>query len=333
MNLLITGASGFVGGFIVEKALEEGHQVIAAIRKTTNKKYLQDSRIKFVELNLSNQQECSDKLSALKTEHGNIDVVIHNAGVTKAIDSKEFDKVNYQFTVNLITAIHNSTLEINKFIYTSSLAASGPGKPHTNIPIRSSSNNNPVTNYGRSKLKAENYLESLEDFPYLILRPSPVFGPRDKDMFEVFDLVNKGFEIYAGFSIQNLSLIYVKDLADAIVTVAASQVTRKKYFISDGKKYSDLILNKLIKKSMGKKTIVIKLPIFLLYLVAFFIEIYSKISMKPSPLNVDKVNELKSSNWICDASDFHSDTNFEAKYTLEQGIEETIAWYKKEKWM
>jgi len=94
-----------------------------------------------------------------------------------------------------------------------------------------------------------------------------------------------------------------------------------------------MIFSNLVKKSMGKRTIVIKLPIFLVYLVAFFAEMASRVTKNPSPLNVEKVKELKCANWLCDASSFHIDMNFKANYSLEEGIAETVVWYKKEKWI
>jgi UDP-glucose 4-epimerase len=333
MKLLITGASGFLGGFIVDSALNNGYEVVAAIRKNSSKKYLQDERIEFLELNLSDSIFCSEQLSDYITENGNIDAIIHNAGVTKAIEVSDYAQVNFEYTKNFIQAILSLGIELQKFVYISSLAASGPGNPESDEPIIVSTNNHPVTAYGKSKLLSEDYIRSLDNFPFIILRPPAVFGPRDKDMFEVFSMVNKGLEIFVGGHTQHLSFVYVKDLAEAIVKSVSAKQSMKTYFISDNQKYTSMIFSNLVKKSMGKRTIVIKLPIFLVYLVAFFAEMVSKLTKNPSPLNIEKIKELKCANWLCDASDFHRDMNFKASYTLEEGIIETVYWYKKEKWI
>jgi len=333
MNILITGASGFIGGFIVDKALEEGLNVFAAVRKSSSRKYLQDPRINFIEIDFSNCEKLTQQLKEFSKENGSIDYVIHNAGVTKVLTDTEYNKVNFEYSKNLVEALVKSGQLLKKFVFVSSLAASGPGKHNTDTPISVLDPPNPVTEYGRSKLKAEEYLKGLTNFPYVIMRPPAVFGPRDADMFSFFKLISNKLEIYIGDNLQYLSFIYVKDLASAIIRATTSQVQQKTYFISDNQKYTNVIFSERIKLLMGKKTFVIKLPMFLVKIVAFLSEYAGKLTKKPSPLNIDKINELKCSNWLCDASSFFTDTDFKAQYTLDKGIEETIKWYKNEKWL
>lgn len=333
MNIIITGASGFIGGFIVEKALDEGLSVFAAVRSSSSKKYLQDKRIKFIELNFARPEVLSEQLGDFMKSHGNIDYLVHNAGVTKSLTREEYNLVNFTFAKNLIDALRASSHQLKKFVFVSSLAASGPGAEHSDEPIKVSDPCRPVTEYGRSKLKTEQYLTSLQDFPYVIMRPPAVFGPRDADMFSFFQLIQNKLELYIGGNLQYLSFIYVKDLAAAIVKATTSSVKQKIYFISDNHKYTNVLFSERIKHRMAKKTFVIKLPLFLVHIVARVTETVGKLTQKPSPLNVDKINELKCSNWLCDSSDFYDDTGFKAQYTLDGGIDETINWYKKENWL
>ncbi|MFY0654160.1 MAG: NAD(P)-dependent oxidoreductase [Cyclobacteriaceae bacterium] len=333
MNILITGASGFIGGFIVEEALEKDMTVFAAVRKTSNKQYLTNPRINFVEINFGDKENLTQQLVQFRKDQGEIDYVIHNAGVTKVLSPSEYERVNFQFTQNFVEAIKESGHSLTKFVYISSMAASGPGKPNTDIPIKTTDTNSPVTEYGRSKLRTEEYLQSTENFPYIVLRPPAVFGPRDADMFSFFQLIKNKLELYIGTHTQYLSFIYVKDLAAAIIHAALSSVREKTYFISDNKSYTNLIFSSVIKHRMEKKTFVIKLPLFLVKIVAFISENVGKLTKTPSPLNVDKINELRCSNWLCDSSEFYKETGFETQYSLEQGIQETIDWYKKENWL
>ncbi len=333
MNIIVTGASGFIGGYIVEKALEQGLNVFAAIRSTSSRTYLQDKRIQFVEFDYSNPKALSEQLNDFKDTHGNIDYVIHNAGVTKTLSLWEYNKVNFEFTKNLVECLRASDHTLQKFVFVSSLAASGPGQEGTDIPIKTTDPNNPVTEYGKSKLKAELYLKFLSDFPYVIMRPPAVFGPRDSDMFSFFQLIKNKLEVYIGGKTQYLSFIYVKDLATAMVTAATSQVSQKTYFISDNHTYTNRGFSQCIKHRMDKKTFVIKLPLFLVHIVAFVSETVSKLTKKPSPLNIDKVNELQCTNWLCDSSDFYKDTGFRAEYSLEAAVNETIEWYENENWL
>lgn len=333
MKILITGASGFIGGFIVEKALEEGHEVIAAIRKTSSKKYLTDSRIQFLELNISNKNILSQQLSDYKKEHENIDAVIHNAGITKALYKNEYDKINFSCTKNIIEVFQELNYPLTKFVYISSLAAIGPGDQVNASFIKLDDKPHPVTAYGKSKLKTEEYIKSLNNFPFIIIRPPAVFGPRDRDMFEVFNLINKKLEILIEGKIQNLSFIYVKDLAAGIIKAVASELSCKTYFVANQKKYTNIIFNNLVKKSMGKKTFVIKLSIFLIYIIAFFAEVCGRITNTPSKLYIQRIKELKSTNWLCDTSLFIKDTGFVPQYSLDEAIQETFKWYKSNNWL
>ena len=88
-TILITGASGFIGSFMVEKALLKGYNVWAGIRENSSKEFLRDSRINFVNLNYTNIEVLSKQLNG-------IDYIIHCAGITKSIKKDDFHKKNYQ---------------------------------------------------------------------------------------------------------------------------------------------------------------------------------------------------------------------------------------------
>lgn len=332
MKILITGASGFIGGYIVDEALSKGLEVYAAIRKTSSRKYLQDERIKFIEVDFSNEETLTQQLIEFRRDHGNLNYVVHNAGVTKTTNTADFETVNFGYTKNFISALNQSGHKLDKFVFMSTLAASGPG-PEDGSPMMSSHTPMPIDAYGTSKFKAEEFIKDSKNLPYIILRPTGVFGPRDADMFSFFELINKKLELYIGVNKQFLSLIYVKDMARAVISSCLSNLSGNTYFISDGNKYDNVIFSNVIKKSLGKRTIVIKLPLFLVYIVAFFAQQVGKVTGKPSPLNLEKVKILKATNWFCDASPFERDMNFKAEYSLEGAIDETIQWYKKENWL
>lgn len=331
MNILITGATGFIGKFLVDYALDEKLTVFAGVRKSSNRSSLEGKNIGFIELDLSSTEILSHQLTDFTSQHGPVDYVIHNAGITKSTDNNAYDLVNCTYTINLIQALEQLEEPPKKFTLVSSLAASAPG--HNGKLIKIDAEGEPVSAYGWSKKKAEEYIEQKCTLPYVILRPPPVFGPGDKDMFPVFDLINKNLELYVGGKLQLLSFIYVKDLARGIVKATISDKANKKYFLSDNGQYDNVKFNELIKKYLEKKTMKIKLPLFVVYIVAFFSEIYTRITGNLSQLNIEKIKELKCSNWMCDSSDFYEDLAIEPKYTLYEGIQETIDWYKNEHWL
>lgn len=332
-KLLITGASGFIGGFIVEKALEKGFEVFAVIRKTSSKKYLSDSRINFVELSLNDVESMTRELSLLKTEHGQFDFVIHNAGITKANHNSEYFVVNTEITKKFIESLKKVDFINNKFIFISSLAAAGPGTTDPNDTIKIDQTPNPVTSYGKSKLEAEKFLQQTSEFPYLILRPTAVFGPRDSELFTLFSLVSKGFEFYIGTDKQRLSFIYVKDLVNLLFGVLESEVTNKIYYLSDGKNYLIKDFVHTIKTSMTRKTLKVVVPVPIVSAVAFILEKVLGVFGKVPALNSEKMAELTSANWTCDMIPYFNDVSTRPKYDLQSAVDETVTWYKQENWI
>ena len=182
-RILVTGASGFIGSFLIEKALEKGYDTWAGVRKSSSREYLQDKRIQFIDLQFNNRKELTNQLKDFATEHGKFDYIIHNAGVTKCLDSHDFDKINFGYTANFIDALTEAESIPQKFVLMSSLSAFGIGDEKNYTPIKLTDTPSPNTAYGISKLKAEQYLQSKKDFPYIILRPTGVYGPREKDYF------------------------------------------------------------------------------------------------------------------------------------------------------
>ena len=99
-KILITGASGFIGSFIVEEALKRGFETWAAVRKSSSKAFLQDEHIHFIELNLSSEEALKEQLQ----DHA-FDYVVHAAGVTKCLNKQDFRRINTEGTKNLVDAI------------------------------------------------------------------------------------------------------------------------------------------------------------------------------------------------------------------------------------
>ena len=317
-NILITGASGFIGSFLVEEALNLNWKVWAGVRPTSSKEYLKDERISFIDLYYSDKDKLIQQIKDHQSSFGKWDYVIHNAGVTKCLHPEDFATINYQYTCNLIEALTEADAVPDKFILMSSLSASPPTD----------------TMYGKSKRKAEEFLEKQTGFPYLILRPTGVYGPRDKDYLLVLKSIKKGFDIAAGFKPQTLTFLYVKDLAKAVFLAVESGFTGKIYNISDGNTYSCEQYTQTIIHALGKKRVIkLRIPLILLKTVSFLTELFSKISKKPSTLNLDKYKIMKRRDWTCDISPLMQDLGFSAEYDLEKGLRESIAWYTNHGWM
>ena len=180
-KILVTGSSGFIGSFLVEGGLEREFQVWAGVRKRSSRKYLQDSRIQFAELDFTDSTHLAEQLKKHKLQHGGWDYIIHCAGVTKCLDKADFEMGNYWATRLFIETLQQLDMVPEQFLYLSSLSVFGPIHEKDYQPITETDVPKPDTAYGLSKLHTEEYLASLKDFPYVIFRPTGVYGPRERD--------------------------------------------------------------------------------------------------------------------------------------------------------
>lgn len=329
-KILVTGASGFIGSFIVEKALNLDMEVWAAVRKSSSRRWLQDERIRFIELNLSSYDELCVQLKGLQ-----FDYVVHAAGVTKCTHAADFERINTLGTENLVWAIKAVGMTIEKFLFVSSLSVFGAireQQPYTEIT--DGDRPRPNTAYGRSKLKAEKFLSHVQNFPYVIVRPTGVYGPRESDYFMMAQSISRHVDFSVGFRRQDITFVYVADLVDAIFLALQRGVCGSSYFVSDGGVYSSRTFSDLIHSELGRPWLLrIKAPLWLLRVATFVGEYVGRITGRPSALNNDKYHILKQRNWRCDISPTQSQLGYSPRYTLERGVRETIKWYKQNGWL
>ena len=256
MKILITGASGFIGGFLVEEALRRGYETWAGIRAGSSKAHLQDKRIHFIDLKYGDQEALTAQLSDFAREHGAWDYVIHNAGLTKTLDKRNFFRVNAENTHRFIEALAAAGCKPKKFLLMSSLSSYGRGDEKTFRPIRLDDPQRPDTAYGQSKLEAENYIRKQTYFPYVILRPTGVYGPGEKDYFMEIQSVKSGLDFAVGAIPQRITFIYVKDLATvAFLSLEKEEIKNRHYFVADGDVYTDESFARMIQDILGKKRV------------------------------------------------------------------------------
>ncbi len=327
-KILITGASGFVGSHLVEEALKRDLDVYAGIRKTSSRDFLKDERINFIELNFGDKDQLSAELGRMK-----FDYIIHNAGVVSASRLEDYWRVNFEYVKNLADTLIATDVLPEKFTFISSAASYGPASAEDLTDFLTEDDEpNPINTYGKAKLKAERYLAQLPDFPYVIIRPTGVYGPREKEILTFFKLINRNIEGYIGTRRQHLAFVYVKDLARVILDATTSSISQKSYFVSDGRYYAQWDLGKYSKRILNKKTLRFHVPTSLVRGIAWTLEQFSSNGKSPA-LNLEKVRILESVNWKCDIEPLKEDLNFQPQYGLEEGLEETLAWYKENGWL
>ena len=331
MKILITGASGFIGSFIVEEALSRGFETWAAVRKSSSREYLQDERIHFIELNLSSKEQLVEQLRGK-----DFDYVVHAAGVTKCLNKADFHRINTEGTKNLADALLETGMPLRRLVFVSSLSIFGAIKEEQPYDeIRETDTPQPNTAYGRSKLAAEQYLESLKGrVPYIILRPTGVYGPREKDYFIMAKSI-KGHTYFAvGYRRQDITFVYVSDVVQAVFLALDHGENGRKYFLSDGQVYQSTTFSNLVHEALGRPWwIRVRVPEWVLRVVTFFGEYTGRMTGKVTALNNDKYNILRQRNWRCDIGPARQELGFEPKVMLDEGVKRTIGWYKEHGWL
>lgn len=363
IKVLVTGASGFIGSFLCEEGLKRGCSVWAGMRKRSSRRYLQNEWLQFVELDMTDKSVLKAQLTDFKNKYGAWDVVIHVAGATKCLKREDFDLNNYVCTRNLADSLVELEMTPKQFIFVSSLSVLGPVResecaPHevrtffddavsshdfkdtytvsrsVYEPITASDIPVPNTAYGLSKLRAEDYLRSLDGFPLVIFRPTGVYGPREKDYFLMVKSIKGRVDFSVGFKPQEITFVYVRDLVGAIWCAVEKGVCGRTYLVSDGYVYNSRAFSDLIQKNLRISGVLhVKAPLWLLRAVSAVSEAVSGITGKAGTLNGDKYNILKQRNWQCDISPMVDELGYTPQWNLERGVEETINWYKKEKWI
>jgi nucleoside-diphosphate-sugar epimerase len=261
------------------------------------------------------------------------DVIYHVAGVTKARTEEDYFRGNYEGTKNVIDAVFKYRKKISRFVHVSSQAAVGPSP--TLIPIDESHAANPLTYYGKSKWAAEEYVQSLiGKMPITIVRPPAVYGPRDTDILEFFRTVKFGLIPQLGGSDKYLSLIHVKDLVRGIMIAGEHEKSvGNTYFLTSPQPYSWEEISRITLNILQKKGFKVPVPVPLIKTVAAVSEGIASLTKKPALVNKQKVIEMEQDFWTCSPNKAKNELGFKAEIGLENGIRETLIWYKEQKWL
>lgn len=326
MKALVTGASGFIGSHLVEHLLGRGYSVRCLLRKTSSTEWLKGLSVEYVYGDMFTR-------SALEEAVRGMDIVFHNAGVTKAKTREEYFRANAGGTLNILEAVASQNPGLKRFVLVSSQTAAGPSP--TADPITEAASPHPITTYGKSKLQAEQEcLDMASRFPVTITRPPAVYGPRDKDILEFFRTMSRGLQPVVGFGEKYVSLIHARDLVRGIVLAAESPVAvGKTYFITSKEVYGWKQVGDITRKILNRFALRLTVPETGVYVIAAFAEAFSKLSPKPALINFEKAKDMVQDYWTSSGTLAKADFGFEQEISLEEGIRDTIDWYRKHGWL
>jgi dihydroflavonol-4-reductase len=326
LQALVTGAAGFIGSHLVEALVQRGFRVRCLVRPTSHLEWIKGLPVEII------YGDCQEK-DSLGPVVKDVDLVFHLAGATRAIDAKTYVEVNALGTENLVQACLEHNARLQKFIYLSSLAAAGPGRDGGKK--KESDRCEPVSPYGRSKRRGEELaLSQAHALPLLILRPSAVYGPRDKAFFFLFQCLAKRIKPSISGGVQHLSLCSVQDLVGAILLAAETPTKNGEiFFLSDGQDYRMEEINDIFARAMGVTAFRLRLPPPVLFGIAAVAEYFAKVSGKPALISRGRAEEMIQPSWLCDITKARTLLGFDPQISLAQGAKLTFDWYKKEKWL
>lgn len=300
-TLAITGATGFVGSRLAAIAREAGHPV----RALTRGPRAAEPGMAWVEGAL----DAPDALAALAD---GADTVVHVAGLINAPDREAFDAVNVSGTAHMIDAARAAG--VRRFIHISSLAAREPG----------------LSDYGASKARSEQVV-AASGLDWTILRPPAVYGPGDRETFELFRMARRGFVALPPKG--RFSVIHVDDLASLILTlVAAPDSIGETYEPDDGREggWEHRHFARTLSRLFGKRAATVAMPAPVLKGAARLDRLVRRQRAKLTP---DRARYFCHPDWVAAAHRRPPENLWTPQIRTPTGLKATAEWYLEQGWL
>jgi len=323
---LVTGGTGFVGGHLAAYLVEKGISVRCLVRPTSNKRWLNGLDVEMISGDLR------DEASLIKAV-SNVDVIFHLAGETASFSEDVYYQSNVVGTVKLLKSTIQVNPQIKRFVFVSSLAAAGPSK--TLKPNIEADTAHPISPYGASKLAAEEaVLAFASQIPVTVIRPPVIYGPRDRNFLEYIRIVNHGIRPFVGWQDRYGSFIYIDDLVRGVVLAAQlEKASGQVYYLVSESRISWREMGRIVASRLKKSSVFFQIPFFIAWLLVIGREIVERSQNRPSFVNLQKVREFRQRFWICDRYKALKDLEFKPQISISEGLDKTIAWYRKEGWL
>ncbi len=320
MRALVTGASGFVGGHLVEALVAAGDEVRCLMRPRSDRQWLPAA----VELTAGSIEDTPSIERAVT----GVDVVYHLAAVTSTADPADYDRVNRGGVVRLLEALAAQAPHA-RLVFCSSLAAGGPAR--AGRALTEADPPAPIGPYGASKAAAERVIEA-SGRSAVIVRPPAVYGPRDRDILAAFRLATRGLAIRTGPPGQHLALIHVHDLARALAQAGRTPGATGVYYVNGGN-YAWEEITAAIGRAVGRRVHTAALPRLALSAAARGARAWARLTGTRPLLTPERALDLVQPAWTCDDARARRELGYQPTIPLERGTRETASWYRARGWM
>lgn len=328
MKILVTGAAGFIGSHLVDSLVKEGKSVRCLVRRKDSLKFLPKDKVEII------VGDITDKKSLIPAVKG-VEIIYHLAAKTdfEGKSWEEYYQPNVLGTKNLIDLAIKE--KVKRFVFFSTIRT--VGLSDSTKPIDETASYDPQNFYDKSKVEAEKLLLAAykkNRLPVVILRPSSVYGPRDRGTYySFFKTIAQGRFFLIGDGKNLVSFVYVGNVVDAALLAGEkNKADGQIYFVNDEKPYTMEELAKTIARAFGKKLPSFRLPTTLGYLAGYSFFYLGKIFGFKPPLTPERVKNL-TINYIFDINKAKKELGYTPKIGLEEGVKIAADWYKKHGWI
>lgn len=326
MKYLITGSSGFIGSHLVEYLVSDGvkpSEIRLLVPKRESLKNLPKLSFEIVRGDIRD-------INILKKITRDVDVIYHLAAVTRDGEGDYLD-VNWRGTKNLIQALKNR--KIKKFVFFSSIAIYGlPAFIGSKININEKTKKRIIGDYAKSKYLAEEEVikaNKLYGLPYAIIRPTTVYGPRDKaGIYQLYKAIKGRYFVMIGDGKNKMDYVYVDDLVRGARKAEVSTKKTGDYILGSGRPVTFREIAGAISDSLGANLPGFNVPMKIGIFGGYVIEKINKIFSLSLPFSSDRV-KVMTSNYYFDISKAKKEIGYEPKISLNEGMEITIRWLEK----
>lgn len=324
MKVFITGATGFIGTHLVHRLVTDGHQVVALVRDPAKARALPTTNVELISGDLSIFEDAGTVLPEC-------DAVIHLAGVIAADRVEDYERINFVAVKHLVACLERQRWRPKRLLFSSSLAAAGPNP--TGAPKSEADACTPVEAYGKSKLDAEHFLQTVA-FPTTSFRPAVVFGPGDPATITLFKLAKRGIGFQPAGHNPWLSFIDVDDLVDAVVKMLAdSSTAHRTYFVSHPATTDQRTLWRALGTTLDRKVRVLPVPRPLLYGLMVTSTAVAKLFRFKNQLDIKQYTQITSPGFACSSAALQSDLAWQPQHDLSASLAKAAAGFRKAAWL
>jgi nucleoside-diphosphate-sugar epimerase len=322
-SVLVTGASGFVGGHVARRLSALGAHLRILCRPTSKLDGLSGIRFERFEGDLTNP------VSLLRASEG-VDFVFHSGGLTSAPDEEAYIAANGEGTKNACAAARSAAPSLRRFVYISSMAAAGPAPPgqliDEELPAR------PITPYGASKRLGEKWVHQF-DLPWTIIRPPAVYGPEDRAILPLFQMA--GWHLKAVVAPRGVaSVVFVDNLVDGIVQSALRpEAVGQTFYVADEQPLTRREIAAIMQEAVGTWAVPLPVPAWAVRGAARISEAVARGFGKVAFFDRHKAADLLALNWGCRIDHARRFLGYEPRVATREGMRITAEWYRKEGWI